>query len=56
MSRCKSCGAEMVCPVCSASERGKVKSKAKTKAARENGKLGGRPRGAAPEGGKGGEK
>jgi hypothetical protein len=48
MSRCKSCGTPLVCPACEASKRGKVKSKAKSKAARENGKLGGRPKGERP--------
>jgi hypothetical protein len=43
MSRCKLCGTPMICPACEASKRGKVKSAAKSKAARENGKKGGRP-------------
>lgn len=44
MTHCKFCGTPLTCPVCAASKRGKVKSKAKSKAARENGKLGGRPK------------
>jgi hypothetical protein len=44
MSRCPKCSTPLICPVCTAAERGSVKSKAKTKAARENGKLGGRPK------------
>jgi hypothetical protein len=44
VSRCKQCGTPLICPTCEASQRGKVKSKAKSKAARENGKLGGRPK------------
>lgn len=44
MARCKKCSTPMICPVCTAAERGSVKSKAKAKAARENGKLGGRPK------------
>lgn len=43
-SRCKQCGTPLICPSCAASKRGMVKSKAKSKAARANGKLGGRPR------------
>jgi uncharacterized Zn finger protein (UPF0148 family) len=42
--RCYKCGTPLICPSCEASKRGKVKSKAKSKAARENGKLGGRPK------------
>lgn len=50
-AKCARCNTLFVCPTCEASKRGKVKSKAKSRAARKNGKLGGRPHAALSDDG-----